>query len=147
MSDRIRYALGQFGYSANAPLEAGAPADTFKATAAVSKGDVVIWDTSNAGQVKTCATDSSLEEVAGIAIEAADAGDPVLVALPGAVTLTTADATVTAGDPLTISATTDGQVAPLARTAAVTQLKDVVAWIAVAQEGGSDGDSIQVQVV
>ncbi len=102
------------------------------ATTTITKGDLVALSTS-AGYIIRCLTNTARGLIVGVAQETClTAGRPVRFATKGrVVTVNKYTAALTAGNIVTIDATTTGAVAVDATSTAVTQAKDLRAVLGV----------------
>ena len=102
------------------------------AVTTIKKGDLVALS-SSAGYIIRCLTNTSRKLIVGVALESClTVGRPVKFATKGrVVTVNKYTAALTAGNIVTIDATTTGAVAVDATTTAVTQAKDLLAVLGV----------------
>lgn len=135
---------GAFGY------------DTFPTASDGSKGAVlrefVFATTASAGELVSLSTDgykiirtltnTAARLTVGVAVENVAAAASGLVCLYGPAYGVKKEASaITAGDLVTVSASTTGGVVSLAQTTAITQLKDTAITIGVAMKSATAGDT------
>lgn len=145
-SPTIRYPNAVFGLNASDPVLFGDVVGYFVTSATVTAGQAVIIDTTNLGQVKPAATNSSGVLTIGVATDNGVANDVVAVTLVGRTTALSNTA-ITAGDRLGLDATTAANLATVTAATAVTQAKDTGNIIAVALETVTAGiTSVRVYI-
>jgi len=144
---QIRYPLSVFGYDSQSPRDYGAVVEYVEASAAVTEGHAVEWDTANAGKVKTATTDGGTNLFAGIAAEAASAAGEIIPVVVTGFARAVVATTVTAGDRLNISATTAGQLASITAGVTVSTVANLGLVKATALEGVATTVAARCRVV
>lgn len=127
-----------FGYS-SPDYPAGWEVNTFSTAAAVSASYVVALTTN--GQVRHAAATVGGTPVVGVALDGATSGKTVRVACRGPVRVVKDNSNFAVGDAVRLSATTDGIVALLGPTTAVTQAKDLRLTLGVVLSAATTGAS------
>lgn len=122
---QLQNPAGAFGLAADIE-QADVFAEALAAVTTITKGDLVALS-SSAGYVIRALTTTGPALIIGVAQEAClTAGRPVKFATKGrVVTVNKYTAALTAGNIVTIDATTTGAVAVQAATTAITQIKDI----------------------